>query len=112
MITCKLRFAYVENKVNEAANQGKANFDVEQIVDQLIERILDKRPLPLESDCLLDICIKVKDVFPLELTEHIRSISEYEQGTAKRLWPGCVNAAGKPRKMGKQQQVQNLDEAF
>ena len=46
--------------MNEAANQGKANFDVEQIVDQLIERILDKRPLPLESDCLLDICIKVK----------------------------------------------------
>ena len=54
------RFAYVENKVNEAAEQGRANFDVEQIVDQLIERILDKRPLPLESDCLLDICIKEK----------------------------------------------------
>ena len=50
----------MENKVNEAADQGKANFEVEQIVDQLIERILDKRPLPLESDCLLDICIKVK----------------------------------------------------
>ena len=52
------RFAYVENKVNEAAEEGRAKFDVEQIVDQLIERILDKRPLPLESDCLLDICIQ------------------------------------------------------
>ena len=58
--TSPLRFAYVENKVNEAAEKGRANFDVEQIVDQLIERILDKRPLPLESDCLLDICIQEK----------------------------------------------------
>ena len=61
------RFAYVENKVNEAAEQGRASFDVEQIVDQLVERILDKRPLPLESDCLLDICIKENDnVFLLQ----------------------------------------------
>ena len=67
----------MENKLNEAADQGKANFDVDEIVDQLIERILDKRPLPLESDCLLDICIKVKDVFPLAFTEHISFISEY-----------------------------------
>ena len=44
--------------MNEAAEEGRAKFDVEQIVDQLIERILDKRPLPLESDCLLDICIQ------------------------------------------------------
>ena len=52
------RFAYVENKVNEAAEQGRAKFDVEEIVDQLIERILVKRPLPLESDCLVDVCIQ------------------------------------------------------
>ena len=61
MLTSPFRFAYVENKVNEAAEKGRANFDVEQIVDQLIERILDKRPLPLESDCLLDICIQEKN---------------------------------------------------
>ena len=60
MFTTLFRFAYVENKVNEAAEQGRANFDVEQIADQLLERILDKRPLPLESDCLLDICIQEK----------------------------------------------------
>ena len=58
--TSLFRFAYVENKVNEAAEKGRANFDVEQIADQLLERILDKRPLPLESDCLLDICIQEK----------------------------------------------------
>ena len=48
----------MENKVNEAAEQGRAKFDVEEIVDQLIERILVKRPLPLESDCLVDVCIQ------------------------------------------------------
>ena len=52
------RFAFVENKVNEAAEQGRAKFDVEEIVDQLIERILVQRPLPLESDCLVDVCIQ------------------------------------------------------
>ena len=44
--------------MNEAAEQGRAKFDVEEIVDQLIERILVQRPLPLESDCLVDVCIQ------------------------------------------------------
>ena len=44
--------------MNEAAEEGRATFDVEEIVDQLIERILVKRPMPLESDCLVDVCIQ------------------------------------------------------
>ena len=49
--------------MNEAAEQGGAKFDIEEIVDQLLERILDQRPLPLESDCLIDVCIQGSEVF-------------------------------------------------
>ncbi len=104
MVFNHFRFGYVESKVNEKSANGEAFFDVEEISHQLLDLIHTKRPLPLEGDCLIDVCLAELEV----ITQNWLPV---ERNSQRNLYLQLKNSSSRARSRAKNRAASSSDDA-